>query len=189
MALVHSEREGARLDARESQSKAVIVPITVSRVVDGDTVIDSHGVRYRLQHIDAPEKRQQGGPEAMQHLQAIVKRVQTARGANAPHIGVRMQGNDKYNRVLGELFILSPGTAGQPESINALMVRDGWAWAYDRESPAEQSWRDLEDRARTAKRGLWGLPGTPMLPHTFRHPPEKERSKKRQSRAYNVLQQ
>lgn len=174
-ALWHADREALRLGARDGDSHGVIVPIRVTRVIDGDTVVDSHDVHYRMAHMDAPEHDQQGGTGATAHLRTLLAR---ARG----NIGVRMLGHDRFRRVLGELVVLDADGAVM-SSINEAMVRDGWAWAYDRKSPSEAHWRELEQQAHGAKRGLWGLPGTPMLPHNFRHLPPEERAKLRVSNA------
>jgi len=190
-ALRHVEREEVRLAQRDSAFRVpLIVPIKVARVIDGDTVVDTENVHYRLEHIDAPEKKQQGGPEATQHLRAIIDGAQLmldGKPFKQARIGAIISGHDRYGRVLAELVLLEVPGAKTPPSVNEMMVQSGWAWAYDRKSAKEQYWRDLEAKARSAKRGLWGLSGTPMLPHDFRHQPRtkmaEEKSADTQKRA------
>ena len=101
---------------------------TVKKVVDGDT-LDLHvdlglrvfkSVRIRLKGVDAPEMRNEGGPEAKEYLLSILP------------IGKRCivytykDSTDKYGRWLGEIKV--------PEhdiSVNALMLTQGHARHYD----------------------------------------------------------
>jgi len=115
-------------------------------VTDGDTVTVLVGentsalteVKIRLSEIDSPEKNQ---PFGMRSKQALSSEVfnQTVR--------VESTGKDRYGRTLGTLYLGS-------ENINHWLVREGWAWRYDRYSKSEELLR-LQDEARAAKRGLW----------------------------------
>ena len=58
---------------------------------------------------------------------------------------------DRYGRSVCELF--RHGT-----SVNALLVREGWAWANQASNKRylrDKSLIDLEQQARSARRGLW----------------------------------
>lgn len=46
--------------------------IRVARVIDGDTFEAASGARIRLCGIDAPEKRENGGPAASEFLQSLI---------------------------------------------------------------------------------------------------------------------
>ena len=62
-----------------------------------------------------------------------------------------VQDTDKYGRTVGRIYV--GGT-----NVNAEMVKRGAAWAY-RQYLKDQSLLALEQQAKTAKRGLWALPG------------------------------
>lgn len=125
----------ARMDEVATQSRA-----GQAKVGDGDSLtID--GVRMRLRGIDAPEYGQscqldgqdyQCGRDARRALANLAEgRVLTCDGWE----------RDKYLRLLVEC---RDGTT----SINAEMVRLGWAVSYG-------GYRSEEADARAARRGLW----------------------------------
>ena len=112
-----------------------------ARVVDGDS-LEMGGLKVRLVGIDAPELNQQCqgnegnyacGRRARSHLQSLI--------IGQSSVECRSEGEDKYQRMLAECF-----TDGL--SVNAQMVRDGWAVSY-----GDFLW--LEREARHAKRGVW----------------------------------
>ncbi len=130
-----------------------VVNAVVERVIDGDTIdvrIDQQPVRFRLVGIDAPELSQKNGSQAQQFL---VKLVQ------GESVRIAVQGQDKYGRSLGTVFVKSaPLTidAVSAISINALMVGSGMAWAYRYQGEIQDpDLGDLEAQARAEKRGLW----------------------------------
>jgi|GEM_PF-273670 len=113
-----------------------------ARVNDGDTITLA-GNRIRLQGIDAPELQQSCtrdgadyacGREAMAALQALV------RGSD-----LRCEGweRDQYDRLLA---VCSTGNSA--ESINAAMVRAGWAVSFG-------AYQAEERVARAANSGMW----------------------------------
>lgn len=118
---------------------------------DGDTVTvltaDKRSVRTRLVEIDAPESGQPYGMRAKQALSGLVFDKQVI---------VEVSGIDRYGRTLGRLF-------HDGMDVNAEMVRLGYAWVYRRYATDETLF-DLEEAARTAKRGLWSLPLRDQVP-------------------------
>lgn len=111
-----------------------------ARVADGDSLTIA-GERVRLQGIDAPELAQlcaRGdgdypcGREAREALARLV-----AAGAVSCESGRR----DRYDRVLARC------RAGRVD-LNRAMVEAGWAVSYG-------DYRDAEDAARRAGKGLW----------------------------------
>ena len=111
------------------------------RVSDGDTItIDAGGgkEKVRLIGIDAPELRQEGGPEAQQYL---AKRILNRR------VKVEGETRDRYGRLLGTVYL------GE-ENINLSLVREGHAWDY-RAYSAGPAYTRAERAARAARRGLW----------------------------------
>ena len=116
-------------------------------VIDGDTVLfkpDHYGARsraflkVRLADIDAPEKDQAYGDAATHALATLVldQRVE-----------INTVAVDAYGRSIAHL------QKGE-QSINAEMVRLGWAWPSTRYR-RNAMLMDAQDEARRAQRGLW----------------------------------
>lgn len=133
----------------------------VVRVKDGDSiVIASAGnqVDVRLADIDAPEFRQERGPEARDALHNLVA---------GKEIQLQLIGGDAYRRIIAHVFI-------DGVHVNAEMVGRGLAWvrrAYD--PPAHLVQR--EDEARAARRGLWA-DADPTPPWDWRKAKRSSRS-------------
>ena len=111
------------------------------RVSDGDTITiaaEGRKEKVRLIGIDAPELRQEGGPEARQYL---AKRILNRR------VKVEGETRDRYGRLLGTVYL------GE-ENINLSLVREGHAWDYKAYS-AGPAYSRAERAARAARRGLW----------------------------------
>ncbi|EBC1886537.1 thermonuclease family protein [Salmonella enterica] len=128
----------------------------VVRVLDGDTIdvlIDRKTVRVRLADIDAPERGQAFGSRARQRLADLTFRQ---------HVEVIEQDTDRYGRILGVVFVAvryPDNPAPQQANVNALMVREGLAWAYRyRGQPTSPQMFELEQQARRQKIGLWSDP-------------------------------
>ena len=125
----------------------------VVAVHDGDTITvlqDSNQIKVRLAEIDAPELKQAFGQRARQALGEKVQ-GQTVR--------VESTGKDRYGRVLGTVFL---GT----ESVNLWLVRNGWAWRYDRYSKSDIL-RAAQDEAKKERKGLWA-DMSPVAPWEWR---------------------
>ena len=124
----------------------------LTRVYDGDTVkAEGHDIeiKIRLVGIDAPEtskkKHEPGQPfsqQATKHLAGLVlNRV----------VDVKGYGMDRYNRILGVIFL-------DGINVNLEMVRVGLAEVYDGRPPRgfdTGPYMDAEKQARDAKRGMW----------------------------------
>lgn len=128
---------------------------TVSHVTDGDTlwVRPAGGkppVELRLLDLDAPEGCQLFGQEA----KAALRR----RLLHQP-VRVHTRGLDEFQRQLARV-------EHRGEDVGAWMVRGGYAWSASyRGKPGPYA--RLEAKARTARRGLWALPGA-QDPRSFR---------------------
>jgi micrococcal nuclease len=112
------------------------------KVLDGDTVEvmhDGKAERIRLAQIDCPEKNQPYGQASKRYVLDI-----------AAHkiVTVQVETVDRYGRTVGEIFL--PDGA----NLNKQIVGDGYAWQYKRYSK-DPEYGDLEEKARTAKLGLW----------------------------------
>jgi endonuclease YncB( thermonuclease family) len=124
----------------------------VIRVKDGDSLVierveAKRRSEVRLAAIDAPEWSQPHGQQAATALRRMVE---------GRTVTMEVVDRDRYNRLVARVWL------GR-SSVNATMVRQGHAWAFDRyitdpEIAAAQS------EARRARRGLWALPPSDRLP-------------------------
>lgn len=137
-----------------------MTPATVTRVVDGDTVVIElippagleSSEKVRLIGVDTPETKdprkpvQHFGPEASEHTRRLVddKRVLLA---FEPAL------RDYYGRLLAYVF-LEDGTC-----VNLAIVEDGYGHAYTKYPFLfTDDFILAERKARTRKAGLWGPP-------------------------------
>lgn len=127
---------------------------TVTRVVDGDTLIvtgpTGPPIRVRLLGVDTPEtvdpRRpvQRFGHEAS----AFTTRLTLHRQVRLTYDVTRF---DRYHRTLAYVWLVPDGTF-----VNAEIVRQGYGFAYTRFPFQYLRWfRDIEREARQAQRGLW----------------------------------
>ena len=127
---------------------------TVTRVVDGDTLVLDDGEKLRLIGVDTPETKdprrpvQYFGREATNFTKQFVegKKVRVefdpANSATAH--------KDKYGRTLGYVF------REDGKFLNAEIIRQGFGHAYTRYPFKHASeFRALEQQARERNVGLW----------------------------------
>lgn len=124
----------------------------VVRVKDGDSIVvrrapTNRNVEIRLAGIDAPEHGQPWGTEAARALRGMV---------DGREVRVDVYDRDRYNRLVGKVFL-------DRIYVNAALVRDGHAWAFDRYI-ADDAIRLAQKSARAQRRGLWSLPPSQRLP-------------------------
>jgi micrococcal nuclease len=142
---------------RTPKPRAAVAGMLQGKVVaiaDGDTLtllVDREQHRVRLYGIDAPEKKQAFGDRSKQVLAAC------AFGQQAT---VKTHGHDRYQRVIGEVFV-----AGR--SCNLAQVELGMAWWYRKYAAADRVIAAAEVDARRDRRGLWRDPA-PVPPWDFR---------------------
>jgi len=105
------------------------------RIVDGDT-LEIGQTMVRLHGIDAPEAGQTGGKGAIAAIAAL---------SESKSVVCEGTERDDYKRLIAKCSV------GQM-SINAEMVRTGWAWAFVKYS---SDYLDLEREARAARVGVW----------------------------------
>jgi len=134
----------------QSFTASQFVEGVVVHVADGDTVklrVDEGKVlTLRLRDIDAPERGQPYGDSARQALVAL---------ADGRRVRAETWGEDRYGRTLAEARV------GEV-NINRELVSMGAAWVY-RGDGFDQSLLELERRARSERRGLWGLPESDLV--------------------------
>ena len=126
----------------------------VVAISDGDTLTllvpdgaSYQQVKVRLGEIDTPESGQPFGQRAKQMLSDLAYNQQAR---------VVVQDTDRYGRKVSRVYV---GTV----DVNAEMVKQGAAWVY-RKYAQDQALYRLEEQAKAAKRGLWGLPEAQRCP-------------------------
>ena len=124
----------------------------VIKISDGDTITVLSGkeqTKIRLYGIDAPEKKQDYGQKSKQFLANLIA---------GEVVEVDERGKDRYKRTLGIIHY-------KGQDINAQMVLNGYAWAYEKYS---RMYADQEKLARENKLGLWQS-SNPAPPWEWRH--------------------
>jgi len=119
----------------------------VGRVVDGETLLLDDGRQARLiGALAAPAQ----GAETRRMLEALI-------GSGPVELGYEGRRQDRYGRVLAQVFALGGTGTDRNVWLQEALVRAGQARAYS--LPGNGAClRDLlaaEDEARRAKRGLW----------------------------------
>jgi len=151
------DEAGARatLPAQSAQSTTAAVKpvpggvlVDVVKIVDGDTIdVRANGteLRVRLYGVDTPERGDRCYNEATERTRALAgQQVQLVPGA-------RLQ--DSFKRELRYVYT----AAG--ESIDAALVREGFAKAWREDGAQRAALIALEERAQAAKTGcLWSAP-------------------------------
>jgi micrococcal nuclease len=132
--------------------------VTVDRVVDGDTVEVSPFVpgteSVRLIGVDTPETVDPNEPVQPYGRQASAFTKGQLEGQRVTLIFDRDR-TDQYNRALAYVRL-----GGQGATFNETLLRQGYA-QLDIVSPNdryEARFRQAQEQARQAKRGIWGLP-------------------------------
>jgi endonuclease YncB( thermonuclease family) len=133
-----------------------VLPGTVTKIVDGDTIdvqLSSGPIRVRLHGVDTPERGQPWGKESTAALTALVM---------GKKVGIEPFSQDRYERMIGIVFL------GEL-NVNLELVKRGHAWAYRRYMRKEDSAMcNFEAAARTAKKGLWASAEQPVAPWEWR---------------------
>ena len=116
---------------------------TVTRVIDGDTVIIKGGYHVRYNGVDAPESGEFYYLEAKQINEGLVvgKNVRLERD---------ISDKDSYGRLLRYVYV-------DDDFVNAEMVRKGCAWAiaYTPDVKYQVYLEAMEEEARQLRRGIW----------------------------------
>ena len=129
----------------------------VVKVIDGDTfdVLQDNNTttRIRLYGIDAPEIK--GGQPYWRKSKEFLAGMIAGQ-----KVTVTVKSCDRYGRTLG---VVSTSTI---QDVNLEMIKAGMAWHYSYYDNIP-SYRDAQDEARNARRGLWFAPD-PINPYEWR---------------------
>ena len=119
----------------------------VVSVTDGDTIKvlhDGEQVKVRLYGIDTPEKKQAYGQTAKKITASLVAEKT---------VNVSVLDTDRYGRSVA--LVTVDGT-----NVNRKLIETGYAWVYERYCKQAfcPEWKNVENKARSAKIGLWQAP-------------------------------
>ncbi|MBI5754441.1 thermonuclease family protein [Candidatus Peregrinibacteria bacterium] len=125
-------------------------PITVARVIDGDTIELINEERLRYIGIDTPEEVNPRKPVQCYAKEAATKNQQLVEGKKIifyKDISVR----DKYGRWLGFVY-LEDGTF-----VNLELTKQGFAFAYPYvpDTSKKREFKEAEKQAAEKNLGLW----------------------------------
>lgn len=140
-----------------SRLDTISFEVEILRVIDGDTAEMLYGdlfLKIRLAHIDAPETR---GSQAYGRASGRFLRKRIV-GKTVILKGQRKL--DGFGRFLATIY------TKDGVNVNKELVEEGLAWHYKQYSK-DESYTDLQKRAKTEKRGLWQDPN-PIAPWEFR---------------------
>lgn len=135
------------------------ITATVSRIVDGDTIVANLGgreERVRYIGIDTPESVKPNaevdcfGPEASDENERLLP------SGSAIRLVVGAEPRDRYGRLLA--YVYRKNGAGQELFVNADLVARGFADArvFPPNTSHAGEFAQLRKRARRAGLGLWG---------------------------------
>ena len=140
------------------QTDQLTLKVKVIGVKDGDTVEVLYyqlPMVVRLEHIDAPEKKQAFGTVSKQKLSDLCF------GKTVTIVSAGKKGNyDGRGRMIAEIYI------NEKMNINKEMLKSGLAWHYKKYSKNDE-YAKLEEVARKKRVGLWS-DKNPIAPWNFR---------------------
>lgn len=133
----------------------------VMKVIDGDTIKvvdrDFQTLGIQLNGVDAPELKQDFGPEARD---ALAKRL------HEKVVRIVIASRDELDRIAGEVF-------ESGESINVWVIAQGYGW-YNHKYDTDEAKSEAETEARSATKGLWASE-KPVPPWVWKNPPDDGR--------------
>lgn len=123
-----------------------VVPCKISRIIDGDTIdviVNGSIERIRLYGIDCPEK----GNVLHHEIVSFIKQTLKGKECYIELIDI----DKKWNRIVGIIYF-------DGQSINELLVENGYAFVYHKYCKKDASYRRLvalEEHAKMVNIGIW----------------------------------
>lgn len=114
--------------------------VTVTQVIDGDTLVANDGKQVRLYGVDCPERGQPGGKDAAQTVSRLIQ----------GEIQLKVLYSDRYGRSVA-IVTLEDGNTLQEE-----LLQKGMVWVAPRycKRPECNHWKELEQGARHVQLGI-----------------------------------
>ena len=150
-------------EAEDEEVTPEVWQVKEGSIYDGDTlraVRGSEELKIRFCGIDAPEKKQAMGIESRDHLRSLVDI------GNGELLLIPIE-QDRYGRTVAELYVKD--TDSTAINLNVQMVRDGYAWHYERYSgncPIRDEFAVAQKLAQKDNLGIWQ--GNPQPPWDWR---------------------
>jgi micrococcal nuclease len=147
--------EPVKVPTIEQPDLSKMAPWPVTRIVDGDTIVaslDGKDTTIRLIGVDAPETVHPSKPVEVYGKEASRFTTNLLRGEQVYLLADEQQGDkDRYGRALRYVYRAPDGLF-----VNAEIIRQGYGHAYT-VYPFKymEEFRQLEDFARRAQKGLW----------------------------------
>lgn len=113
-------------------------------------------IECRLYGIDAPELEQNYGAEARDRLEALL---------GHKRVWMDILGYDMHKRAVALLYFNRDDPA---DSLNAQMVRQGYAYWDKNLAPEDTDLANAQSEARSNSRGVWSLPSDQEPPWVWR---------------------
>jgi endonuclease YncB( thermonuclease family) len=135
--------------AAEERKPLPVLVGKVTHINDGDSIeveLGSGRTRVRMSAIDTPEYDQPYGSQSSAALRAMLPIGAT--------VELEVVTQDQFRRVVATVWLID---GARRVNINEAMLLEGHAWAY-RRYMKEARFCDLEEEARSKKRGLWAQP-------------------------------
>ncbi|WP_165840131.1 thermonuclease family protein [Motiliproteus coralliicola] len=126
--------------------------MTITTVIDGDTVILGDGKHLRLIGINTPElDHQQGRHQPL--AQAARQQLQQLLEAPGLQLQLGSQSKDRHGRLLGHLYL------ADGRNVEAELLRQGLGFALSIAPNLDlrHCHRQAEQQARSERRGVWRL--------------------------------
>lgn len=123
--------------------------VTISRIVDGDTIKTTDGRTIRYIGIDTPETKDPNRPDGCYGQEASTKNQELVEGQQV-ELEKDVSETDHYGRLLR--YVYKDGIM-----INEVLVKEGYAVAisYPPDVKYQDLFRHAETEAREQLRGLW----------------------------------
>lgn len=143
----------------EPFDKSGFEKVTVSRAVDGDTLVLSDGRRVRFIGVDSPEytsKVEPYGKEASDFTKGYLT-------GKTVYLEKDVSETDKYGRLLRYVWISIPASINDSEirtkMFNAILVLNGYAQiaTYPPDVKYQDYFIKYNSEARDGKKGLWSI--------------------------------
>ena len=117
----------------------------LTHILDGDSFrvrLGQHIVTIRLYGVDCPEYGQDGWSEAKRYSKKML---------GTKRLTLQPMDIDRYGRTVALVYV-----GGR--LLNSELIRQGWAWHYQkycRVQPLCREFKQLEQKARSKKIGIW----------------------------------
>lgn len=146
---VEQKQESPKASETQKPKVEISSEITVSKVIDGDTIELENGQKLRYIGIDTPETVDPRRPVGCFGLEASAKNKELVEGKKV-RLEKDVSETDKYGRLLRYVYL-------GDTFINEYLVKEGFAKtsSYPPDVKYQDKFRQAENYARENNKGLW----------------------------------